>query len=138
MLLGLKVMFLIALLSYLIDIVETKKHKLCNFKANMILFFHNFLWTFTLFGWVWNDPILNILYLITVPIYLVLWWLNEDKCILTEYIKRKCNLSDNYKLNYLGNFFNRDFISRLTHKVYLTTAFIFTVYRTHRQFYKRV
>ena len=138
MLLGLKVMFLISLLSYLIDIVQTKKHKLCNFRVNTILFFHHFIWTFALLGWVWNDPILNILYLITIPIYLILWYINDDKCIMTEYIKRKCNLGDDYKLKYLGDYFNSDKISRTTQKIYLTAAFIFTVYRTQRQFYKRV
>ena len=133
MLLGLKVMFLIALLSYIIDIIQTKKNKKCSLKVNGILFFHHFIWTFALLGWVWNDPILNFCYLVTIPIYIFLWWINDDKCILTEYIKKQCNLGDDYKLNYLGDFSHSKKISRKSQKIYLISAFIFTLYRTRRQ-----
>jgi hypothetical protein len=131
--LGLRYIFLITILSYILDLSLGKKK--CDAKTNTILFFHHFIYTFALIGWIFNEPFLNFAYMVTIPMYFILWYIHDDKCILTEIIKKKCNLDLTYNLNYMGlsTISKSHLPNRNLQRVYLSSTFVIVLIRMIKQ-----
>ena len=62
----------------------------------LITFFHHFLATFGLFGWMFNNKKLLIFYISVIVVTVVQWKFNKGHCIITRSVA-KLSGNDNYK-----------------------------------------
>ena len=58
----------------------------------LITFFHHFLATFGLFGWMFNNKKIVLAYVIIVIVTLVQWNINDGHCVITDLV---ANISGN-------------------------------------------
>lgn len=63
----------------------------------LILFFHALIWVFSYIGCFYNNKKILIIYLlsfIAIPIH---WLMNNNRCIVTEYVNKTCGFDINRK-----------------------------------------
>lgn len=84
-----------SILSYLYDINYNSNYKNCKkVSFNLLLFFHHFLASFLIFGWLSNDVKFLKIYVCTVAVVYISWILFSDYCLLTVYTNRLCNIPE--------------------------------------------
>ena len=55
-----------------------------------VLFCHHVINVYILFGWTSNDKTFLTIYVIFIICILGQWYLNKNKCFVTEYLSSKC------------------------------------------------
>tara|TARA_Y100001970_G_C14147145_1_gene810525 strand:+ start:853 stop:1377 length:525 start_codon:yes stop_codon:yes gene_type:complete len=78
---------------------ETTKNKIF---ILLITFFHHFLATFGLFGWMFNNKKLLILYISIIVVTIVQWKFNNGDCLVT---KQVAILSNNKEYKRFNDFY---------------------------------
>jgi len=130
-----KLFVVIGIFSYILDIYTSKPeyYKTCinSISVNLELLAHHILNIYAQFGWLSNNKILLYGYVFTPLIVLTHWQTNNNKCILTEYINKKCNIKDDMPFRdfwYLIGFKKLKNYDTL-HKLYLVVAWLVALYK---------
>lgn len=97
-----KIFVVLIILSFIFFIIHTHTKKIseCIKKQNdkkkiiVTLLIHQMLEIFYSFGWLFNDKIILILYVIYPFIIFFHWYTNDCKCILTQIESRICDSDD--------------------------------------------
>lgn len=87
------VLFVLTSLFYVMDVfTEKNKYTQCRdtIKMHLLLFFHHFVNTFVMFGWMSQNRILLSIFLIFPFIVALHWRLNDNKCIMTTTLNKNC------------------------------------------------
>lgn len=91
------VLFIIiaAILFYTIDVTTMKGHYMdCKntLRTHYVLFFHHVLNVFAQFGWLSNNKYILYMYLLITIVLILHWYINNNQCIITEYVNDECNI----------------------------------------------
>jgi hypothetical protein len=133
-----KIFLYIALFSFIVDVsMNNKNYKNCiadgktepNRFVYVVLFFHHFIWLFSLFGWLSNNKNILKVYIIVVTIYLLHWKINNNKCFVTEWIRENCNLDKKYGLQAITNSFGLSVGGRENQKKLLFAYFVIALFK---------
>jgi hypothetical protein len=62
-----------------------------------VLFLHALIWIFSYIGCFYNSKLMLQIYLLTNVLIPIHWKFNNNRCILTEYVNKKCNFDINHK-----------------------------------------
>lgn len=86
---------IIGIIFFIVDISSNNYSK-CNNKITnyFIILLHHIVNIFAQFGWLSNDKYILSLYLITPIIFLIHWNTYNNKCYLTDFVNKNCNLND--------------------------------------------
>jgi hypothetical protein len=103
---------IIILLSFIVTIIDistdySQCYKTCP-NIFIILFLHAIIWIFTHFGCFYNNKKILILYLLCFIFLPIHWLLNNNRCIVTEYVNKICGFDINRRYDrilYLKNGF---------------------------------
>lgn len=60
---------------------------------NMVLLFHHFIKMYILVGWYTNNKKHLMLYIGFIILSMVHWFKNNNQCMFTEYIRKKCGVN---------------------------------------------
>ena len=130
-----KLIILLGVCSYIIDIYSGKNtyYKSCYNKYNVQieLLIHHILNIYAQFGWLSNNKILLQGYVISCIILLYHWNANNDRCILTEKINKKCNIPIEKPFRdilYAVGFKHLKYYSIL-HRIYIFVTGIIALYK---------
>jgi hypothetical protein len=100
--LGDVIFLLLVLISFLNDL-KLEKTKQCvkmNNKVLFILFFHHIISIYGLFGWMLSSLNLVRLYVISIPILILYWFIVKD-CQISVYTNQLCKWDSDYKFNHI-------------------------------------
>ncbi len=91
------VLFIIiaAILFYITDVATMKGHYMdCKnrLRTHYVLFFHHVLNVFAQFGWLSNNKYILYMYLLITIVLILHWYINNNQCIITEYVNDECNI----------------------------------------------
>jgi hypothetical protein len=130
-----KVIIVLGICSYIIDIYSGKNtyYKFCynNYNVQIELLIHHILNIYAQFGWLSNTKVLLQGYVISCIILLCHWNTNNDRCILTEKINKKCNIPIEKPFRdilYAIGFKNLKYYSIL-HRIYIFVTGIIALYK---------
>jgi hypothetical protein len=101
-------------------------------KGNAILYFHHFINIFANFGWLSNDRIILITYLLAPIIVLIHWNTNNNKCILTQMHNEICHQHEDKAFDDIFNLLQikkHNWWNHWGHYVYLGICFAVALYK---------
>ena len=101
------ILFILFLILSFIDIL-TKYKKCVKDQPKIIpeIFLHRAISVFFYFGWIFNNKVILIFYLIGAFIILIHWFTNKFECVLTQYENKICNFRDDTRYDYIFRIFN--------------------------------
>ena len=117
---------IVAILCYIVDVTTYKnRYKKSKNKINthMVILIHHIIVVFSQFGWLSNDKRVLSIYLCAPLLIMFHWKTNSNKCLMTEYVNKQCELPE-------GTYFNNIWVLmgvKNTHNYYysyLTTVWI--------------
>jgi hypothetical protein len=126
----------VGFLLYLYDITKDNYYKYCkkNIKVNLTLLLHHISNVFTQFGWLSNNKTILTLYLIIPPLIIVHWNSNNNRCILTEYTNKNCNIDQDssfrdlwFTMGIKGKKYTKQFL-----RTYLIIVWFIALYKLYK------
>lgn len=101
----LKILIVVYILCVSLDMIYTYKN--CIYKNGVkiipAILLHRLLTIFMYFGWLFNNKIVSIVYILILLTIIVHWLTNDWKCILTEYENYICDYPLNRKYDIFGD-----------------------------------
>jgi len=92
----------IFLLSVIIDVFTRIKFcKNVNIKSISLILTHRFFYIFMYFGWIFNNKIILIFYILTLIFINVYWYLNQNICDITQIENDICEYEKYKNFDYL-------------------------------------
>ena len=82
------------------DYLKNKElYKTClNLKAQTFIWLHHFIATCIVFGWLSDSPTFLFMSLLFAGFMVYLWYLNNNKCFMTEIHIEDCQLEPSFQL----------------------------------------
>ena len=107
---------IVAILCYIVDVTTYKnRYKKSKNKINthMVILIHHIIVVFSQFGWLSNDKRVLSIYLCAPLLIMFHWKTNSNKCLMTEYVNKQCELPE-------GTYFNNIwFLLEVEKKIHL-------------------
>lgn len=106
-------------------------HNRCQY-GNDILYIHHFVNIFANFGWLSNNRLILMIYLLAPIIVIIHWKTNNGKCILTQLHNKACNRHEDKVFDDVFNLLEMkqfDWWNHWGHYVYLAMCFMIATYK---------
>ena len=100
------ILFIISIILTFIDLF-TKYKKCAHDEPKIIpeLFLHRAINIFVYFGWIFDNKIVLIFYLLFELCVVIHWFTNNFNCFLAEYENKVCKFDKNTRYDYIFRFF---------------------------------
>jgi hypothetical protein len=128
------ILFVLALLAYFLDLATANGiYKDCmNFISQASLLSHHFIMIFSLFAWLSNNTFILLLNFITIVTMWILWYINDDICIMDLHTQADCNTKTRLRAFFRIMYPDVHDAQRIKQKTYLTIVLLITVYKLLR------
>lgn len=102
----------ISLVSLILDLQDENTSKCVDSHHEIlyVLVIHHIFDTFLYFGWLFNEKIILLIYILTVIFIMIYWILNANRCDMTLYVDKICGWNNDVMFN--------DFFARFGLKSY--------------------
>jgi hypothetical protein len=101
-------------------------------KIVCLLLLHHIINVFVNFGWLLYSPILLVLYIISIPVMYVHWYLNNNTCKVTTQMNNMCGWSENTYFNDIFNilgFKKYENWDKIYHNVFIGIGISIAIYK---------
>jgi hypothetical protein len=127
------IVFILFIILSIIDILT--KYKNCvSCKPSIIpeILLHRFINVFMYTGWIFDNKVILVFYLITLLLLIIHWMLNNGKCILTKYENIVCNFPEDSRYDYIFRIFDDKTASIIT-IILKTIIFSIVIYKIFKK-----
>jgi hypothetical protein len=127
------IMMVVYIITLMFDI--NTKYKKCienNPKVIFSLCLHRFISIFMYFGWIFNNKVILVIYILIFLILLIHWVTNDWKCILTQYENKKCGFSRKQNYDFVYKLFQKD-IAAIVGIIFKIIVLIIVFYKLFKQ-----
>jgi hypothetical protein len=87
-----------------------------------VLFLHAIIWIFSYVGCFYNNKLILQIYLLTIILLPIHWMLNNNRCILTEYVNKNCNLDVDNKYDWIFKLKDGNIIAIILRIIFISIA----------------
>lgn len=97
-----------------------------------LILLHHIINIFVNFGWLFYSPILLILYIISIPVMYIHWYLNNNKCKVTSQMNNMCSWDEHTYFNDIFNmlgFKKYENWDKIYHNVFIGIGLSIAIYK---------
>jgi hypothetical protein len=123
------ILFILFIILSLIDIL-TRYRNCVSYTPSIIpeILLHRLLNVFMYFGWIFDNKVVLIFYVISLLLLIIHWISNNWKCVLTKYENAVCGFDEDERYDYLYRAFDEKTASILT-VILKIIIFSFIIYK---------
>lgn len=101
-------------------------------KIISLLILHHIINVFVNFGWLFYSPILLVLYIISIPVMYIHWYLNNNTCKVTTDMNKMCGWDEHTYFNDIFNilgFKKYENWDKIYHNVFIGLGISIAIYK---------
>lgn len=123
------ILFILFIILSIIDILTKYRNCVaCTPSIIPEIILHRLINVFMYFGWIFDNKVVLIFYVIVLLLLITHWISNNWKCILTKYENTVCGFADDERYDYIYRVFDEKTASILT-IILKTIIFSFVIYK---------
>ena len=119
----------VGVICYLLDILTAgDRYKSCwNLQTQSLLLLHHIFFVFAMMGWLSTDRTLLKIYCLIIPVTLIHWYFNNDKCAWTQMVNEQCGTSGGLRTIFRVMNIGEDWNYRKVQKIWFTFGLIVAI-----------